>query len=230
MTLALPAGGRTVAITRSAPPQPSSCSTAWGPGASLPTEAGRTGTGLGRGHREGKTEGNDSTGHPGYKPGPGDTERGHVLSCQCPQVPATQPRCCPGALWTGFGKASPHPPGCCGLQAPAITENRCAPALARDRVTAKLSLREELYLLKAEAGCAEARGLGGRGAFPPRRPPQRQEASLTHTKRRRHDQEGLVTARCPSSVCTWQRRASVVKSTVLSPVALQGARPLGCPL
>ena len=158
--MALPAGGRTVAITRYASPQPSSCSTVWGPGASLPTQAGRMGTGLGRGHREGKTKGNDSARHPRCKPGPGDPERGHVLSRQCPQVPAMRPRRCPGALWTGFGKASPGPPGCCGLQAPAITENRCAPALGLDCVTAKLRLREELYLLKAEAGCAEARGLG----------------------------------------------------------------------
>lgn len=134
-----------VAITRCASPQPSSCRTAWGPGASLPTQAGRTGTGLRRGHREGKTKGNDSARHPGCKPGPGDAERGHVLSRQCPQVPATRPRRCPGALWTGFGKAGPGPPGCCGLQAPAITENRCAPALARDCVPAKLRLRGALF-------------------------------------------------------------------------------------
>lgn len=149
-----------MAITCCASPRPSSCSTAWRPGASLPAQAGKTETGLGMGHREGKTEGNDSAGHPGYKPGPGNTEWGHALSRQCPRVPATQPRRCPGALWMGFGKASPGPPDCCGLQAPAITENRCAPAPARDCVTTKLRLREDLYLLKAEAGCVEAHGLG----------------------------------------------------------------------
>ena len=87
-----------MAITRYASPQPSSCSTVWGPGASLPAQAGRMGTGLGRGHREGKTKGNDSARHPRCKPGPGDPERGHVLSRQCPQVPAMRPRRCPGAL------------------------------------------------------------------------------------------------------------------------------------
>lgn len=83
-----------MAITCCASPQPSSCSTAWGPGASLPAQAGKTETGLGMGHREGKTEGNDSAGHPGYKPGPGNTEWGHALSRQCPRVPAMQPRRC----------------------------------------------------------------------------------------------------------------------------------------
>lgn len=138
----------------------SSCSTAWGPGASLPAQAGRTETGLGMGHREGKTEENDSTGHPRHKPGPGNTEWGHALSRECPRVPVTWPRRCLGTLWMGFGKASPGPPDCCGLQAPAITENRCAPAPARDCVTTKLRLKEDLYLLKAEAGCVEAHGLG----------------------------------------------------------------------
>lgn len=175
-----------MAITRPAPPQPSSCSTGPGDWCLLPTEAGRTGTGLGRGHREGKTEGNDSAGHPGYKPGPGDAWS--RATCPHASVPRSQLRSHGAAqapLWTGFGKASPSPPGCCGLQAPAITENRCAPSLARDRVTSKLC-PERSHLLKAEAGCAEARGLGGRGAFLcAAHTPNARSASLTQTKRRR---------------------------------------------